>query len=114
MSKKETVEEAAKEFVLTHDFSLLTNQNHLANRCFQYGAKWQAESMVSKASYEEALSMQKTSNIGYQSKINELEEQIQIMYSEEDMKQFGLYLGDNLKNLKGKTIDEIFEKFKKK
>ena len=35
-------------------------------------------------------------------------------YSEEDMKQFGLYLGDNLKKLKGKTIDEIFEQFKKK
>lgn len=36
------------------------------------------------------------------------------MYSEEDMKQFGLYLGDNLKKLKSKTIDEIFEQFKKK
>ena len=35
-------------------------------------------------------------------------------YSEEDMKQFGLYLGDNFKKLKGKTIDEIFEQFKKK
>ena len=34
------------------------------------------------------------------------------MYSEEDMKKFGLYLGDNLKKLKGKTIDEIFEQFK--
>ena len=41
--------------------------------------------------------------------ITELEER---MYSEEDMKQFGLYLGDNLKKLKGKTIDEIFEQFK--
>lgn len=36
------------------------------------------------------------------------------MYSEEDIKQFGLYLGDNLKKLKGKTIDEIFEQFKNK
>lgn len=35
-------------------------------------------------------------------------------YSEEDMKQFGLYLGDNIKSLKGKTIDELFEQFKKK
>jgi hypothetical protein len=35
-------------------------------------------------------------------------------YSEEDMKQFGLYLGDNLKKLKNKSIDEIFEQFKKK
>ena len=40
---KETLEEAAKEFVLSHDFSKLTNPNHLANRCFQFGAKWQAE-----------------------------------------------------------------------
>ena len=38
--------------------------------------------------------------------------QAERMYSEEDMKQFGLYLGDNLKKLKGKTIDEIFEQFK--
>ena len=33
-------------------------------------------------------------------------------YTEEDMKQFGLYLGDNFKKLKSKTIDEIFEQFK--
>jgi hypothetical protein len=46
--KQETVEEAAKEFVLSHDFSLLTNPNHLANRCFQYGAKWQTEKMYSE------------------------------------------------------------------
>ena len=39
--------------------------------------------------------------------------QAERMYSEEDMKQFGLYLGDNLKKSKGKTIDEIFEQFKK-
>jgi hypothetical protein len=30
-------------------------------------------------------------------------------YSEEDLKQFGLWLGNNLKKLKGKTIDEIFD-----
>ena len=33
-------------------------------------------------------------------------------YSEEDMKQFGLYLGNNLKKLKGKSIDELFTNFK--
>ena len=43
--KQETLEEAAKEFVLSHDFSKLTNPNHLANRCFQLGAKWQQERM---------------------------------------------------------------------
>ena len=42
------------------------------------------------------------------------QEQDKNLYSEEDMKQFGLYLGDNLKKLKGKTIDEIFEQFKNK
>ena len=40
------------------------------------------------------------------------QEQDKYKFSEEDMKQFGLYLGDNLKKLKGKTIDEIFEQFK--
>jgi hypothetical protein len=45
--KQETLEEAAKEFVLSHDFSKLTNPNHLANRCFQFGAKWQQEKMYS-------------------------------------------------------------------
>ena len=33
----------------------------------------------------------------------------QILYTEEDIKQFGLYLGDNYKRLKGKKIDEIFD-----
>lgn len=33
-------------------------------------------------------------------------------YTAEDMKQFGLFLGDNLKKYKGKSIDEIFEIFK--
>jgi hypothetical protein len=46
--KQETLEEAAKEFVLSHDFSKLTNPNHLANRCFQLGAKWQQERMYSE------------------------------------------------------------------
>ena len=46
--KQETLEEAAKEFVLSHDFSKLTNPNHLANRCFQFGAKWQQERMYSE------------------------------------------------------------------
>jgi len=51
--KQETLEEAAKEFVLSHDFSQLTNPNHLANSCFQYGAKWQAEQEKNKYSEEE-------------------------------------------------------------
>ena len=56
-----------------------------------------------------------TSNISeYDAFIAGAKWQQERMYSEEDMKQFGLYLGNNLKQLKGKTIDEIFEQFKKK
>lgn len=46
--KQETLEEAAKDFVLSHDFSAITTQNHLANRCFQFGAKWQSDKMYSE------------------------------------------------------------------
>ena len=46
--KQETLEEAAKEFVLSHDFSKLTNPNHLANRCFQLGAKWMKEQILNQ------------------------------------------------------------------
>ena len=42
----------------------------------------------------------------------ELKQEQVKMYSEEEVKQFGLYLGDNLKKLKDKTIDEIFEQYK--
>ena len=52
--KQETLEEAAKEFVLSHDFSKLTNPNHLANRCFQFGAKWQDERMYSEEDLKES------------------------------------------------------------
>jgi hypothetical protein len=52
--KQETLEEAAKDFVLTHDFSLIKTQNHLANRCFQLGANWQAERCYSD---EEAIQL---------------------------------------------------------
>lgn len=34
------------------------------------------------------------------------------IYNEEDMKQFGLYIGDNFEKLKGRTIDEIFNQYK--
>lgn len=32
-------------------------------------------------------------------------------FTEEDMKQFGLWLGANLKKNKNKTIDELFDEF---
>jgi hypothetical protein len=53
--KQETLEEAAKEFVLSHDFSKLTNPNHLANRCFQFGAKFMQERMYSEQDIINAL-----------------------------------------------------------
>ena len=56
---KEILEEAAKEFVLSHDFSKITNPNHLANRCFQFGAKWQAERMYTEDEVRELLDMQR-------------------------------------------------------
>ena len=44
----EEIEDYAKEFVLSHDFSALTNPNHLANRCFQLGAKWIKEQILNQ------------------------------------------------------------------
>ena len=53
-SSIQILREAAKDFVLSHDFSELTNPNHLANRCFQFGAKWQSERMYSEEDMSEA------------------------------------------------------------
>ena len=47
--KEDEIEKAAKDFVLSHDFSLITTQNHLANKCFQFGAKWQKEKSDNEA-----------------------------------------------------------------
>ena len=44
----EEIENDAKKFVLSHNFSLLTNSNHLANRCFQLGAKWMKEQILNQ------------------------------------------------------------------
>ena len=44
----EEIENDAKKFVLSHNFSLLTNSNHLANTCFQLGAKWMREQILGK------------------------------------------------------------------
>jgi hypothetical protein len=75
-----------------------------------------------KAVYEESLSMQKCSNAGFLSKINELKEQIKTMYSKEEIKEairFGFDKGfcsnsrNKVKNL-GLSEQEWFEQFKKK
>ena len=44
----EEIENDAKKFVLSHNFSLLTNSNHLANRCFKLGAKWMKEQILNQ------------------------------------------------------------------
>jgi hypothetical protein len=48
LSSDEEIENDAKKFVLSHNFSLLTNSNHLANRCFQLGAKWMKEQILNQ------------------------------------------------------------------
>ena len=48
LPSNEEIEDYAKEFVLSHDFSALTNPNHLANRCFQLGAKWMKEQILNQ------------------------------------------------------------------
>lgn len=53
--KQETLEEAAKNFVLNHDFSLLTNIKHLANRSFQFGAKWQQKNSYTEEDMKNAF-----------------------------------------------------------
>ena len=92
--KKETLEEAIERFLngeylipISSKDKVITKQMLIdgANNYFSWG-------------FLEAVKWQ--------------QEQDKNKFSEEDMKQFGLYLGDNLKKLKGKTIDEIFEQFK--
>jgi hypothetical protein len=110
------------------------------------GSKWQQEqnnklyseeevreAVNWKAVYEESLNMQKCSNAGFLSKINELKEQIKTMYSEKDMIAFAEFIAkhpDKNKNVSGemlhakskydsseRTIDllqEWIEQFKKK
>lgn len=39
---------------------------------------------------------------------------LDINHSEEDMKQFGLWLGNNLKKLKGKEIDDLYTEYRLK
>jgi hypothetical protein len=48
LSSDKDIENDAKKFVLSHNFLLLTNSNHLANRCFQLGAKWIKEQILNQ------------------------------------------------------------------
>lgn len=137
---KETLEEAAEKYVENFD------NRFWASKAFIEGAKWQQEqnnklyseeevreTVNWKAVYEESLNMQKCSNAGFLSKINELKEQIKTMHSGEDMIDFAEFIAkypDKNKNVNGemlhakskydsseRTIDllqEWIKKFKKK
>jgi hypothetical protein len=68
-----------------------------------------------KAAYEDSLIMQRASNAGYESKIFELNQKIEKMYSEEEVKKlitdflFARGLGREVQN-----VNTWFEQFKKK
>jgi hypothetical protein len=120
---KTELEEAAENMWLDPIKNLTSKMSFIA------GAKWQKEQdkkMYSeeevretvnwKAVYEESLSMQRTSNAGYESKINELKEKIKTMYSKEDM--WEAYKNSNTvfdnKDSLREEFEEWFEQFKKK
>jgi hypothetical protein len=118
--KKETVEEAAEKYVKS-DLKK-TPLYWLFHDTFKAGAKWQQEqdkkmyneeevreTVNWKAVYEESLSMQRTSNAGYESKINELKEKIKTMYSEKEVLELL-----RKAHFVEQNIEEWFEQFKKK
>ena len=76
---KETLEEAAENYISDSLFKIEEK------RSFIDGAEWQSERSISKEAYEDSLSMQICSNAGYESKIMELENQIKLMYIEEEV-----------------------------
>lgn len=90
--KQETLEEAAESYIKDFDLSFYDTVEEIpvkefGKKDFIEGAKWMQERMVSKEAYEDSLNMQKTSNVGYESKINELKEKIKTMYSEDDLQE---------------------------
>lgn len=74
--KHETIEEAALEFYPLTTTDLICSPR-LVRAAFIAGAKWQAERMISQEAYQDSLSLQRASNAGYESKIQELETKIQ-------------------------------------
>ena len=115
-----TLEEAAERYVKS-DLKK-TPLYWLFHDTFKAGAKWQQEqdkkmyneeevreTVNWKAVYEESLSMQRTSNAGYESKINELKEKIKTMYSEKEVLELL-----RKAHFVEQNIEEWFEQFKKK
>jgi len=133
--KQETLEEAAEKLILEYE---LGNTGKIdtedAKEMLIEFAKWQAERMISKEAYEDSINMQKCSNAGYESKIKELQSEIERMYNREDMKnafdsarEFNslegvvdvhivLPMGGDMSDLQPLhfTFEEWFEQFKKK
>jgi|688.fasta_scaffold00478_89 hypothetical protein len=73
------LEEAAGNYAnkeLNKEFTSKVGNFYGFSSSFIEGAKWQAERMISKEAYEDSLSMQRTSNAGYESKILELKKEI--------------------------------------
>lgn len=92
--KQESLEEAAEKFRSQNPGTMYGGNNTKILNAFKAGVKWMQERMVSKEAYEDSLNMQKTSNVGYESKINELKEKIKTMYSEDDLKDFGKFCSE--------------------
>jgi hypothetical protein len=119
--KKETPEEAAESlFPFTENDS--ENRTITIKRLYWIeGAKWKAQRSISIDAYEDYLNMQRASNAEYESKINELKQQIEGKYSEEEVRNianwaFGFY---REKDLSDSELEDEFnrileEKFKKK
>jgi hypothetical protein len=115
--KQETPEEAAQDYLdRTYNLSYeRTTWQKLHEKTFVAGAEWQKEKMVSKASYEDALSMQRTSNLGYESKIRELEDQIELIHDiTSKLVDIIQWYDDNSSVRPDTEMFSLFEQIKKK
>lgn len=72
----------------------------------------QVEKMITKEAYEDSLNMQRCSNAGYESKIQELTQELEKMYSEKEV--YNLLKLARYSNFHSLTTEEWFEHFKKK
>jgi hypothetical protein len=108
VGKQETIEEVAKkQWGNVHRTGVLG---------FIDDTKWQAERSISKEAYEDSLNMQRCSNAGYKSKINELKKEIKRMYSEEEVKSIIIKLIKDCYFMQepNQDVAKWFEKYKKK
>jgi len=110
LGKQETLEEAAEKYAKQFDYA----EDSSPQIDFIAGANWKAERSISIEAYEDSISMQKTSNIGFESKIQELKQEIKRMHSKEDM-QLAFKAGQDYQNFDCQyAFEKWFEQFKKK